>query len=278
MTNVTSLFRRPSWAFLKRFNVRHVDRNRWGSVNRMKEKARAALGPTMRRYDVSIKQWETRLGSLAIDYDLKCFRPLRTTREEDWSDWLAWLLKTSTTGVLAEVLFGLHIGRGAAALKLPEEKREDPTEDQSRRVDIVLKWKKTKLAVDVEVKVEDRQIDKTYETARKIADKYKQYSWQHFILLSDDLAPAWSDHESNRANKDFIHRILWRDVVRGLRYALWQKKESLMWRVWALTFCRAIEEKLLGLTKPPSGSDISKLQMALSWLEILNSTGEKNYE
>jgi hypothetical protein len=262
----------PSWAFLKRFNVRQMDRDKpWAPIHRMKAKAKGVLKPTTRRYKHSKQQWERKLSSLigdSLTIDLDHFRPLRLRREEDWSDWLIWLLETSTTGVLAKALFGSCMNCNAAALKLPRTKREDWTNDQSRRVDILLMWKQQ--AVDVEVKIEDMHLEKTGETAEKVERKYREYSWHHFILLSDDLLTVWNSIGSDRATRITIHEILWRDVVRALRRCLWQERESMLWRAWAWLFCRAIENKVMRLADPELfRSDIGKLQMTLSWLAII---------
>jgi hypothetical protein len=261
-----------SWAFLKSFNVRHTDRDQpWDSIHRMKAKARGVLEPTEKRYKHSKQQWDQKLISLTGNssiIDLDHFRPLHLRREEDWSDWLVWLLETSTTGVLPNALFGSCMNCGAAALKSPKTIREDWTDDRSRRVDIVLVWKEQ--AIDIEVKIEDTQLEKTGETAEKIEKKYAEYSWHHFILLSDDLVPVWNSTTSHHNTTAIIHEILWRDVVRGLRRCLWQARESPLWRAWAWLFCRAIEHKLMRLTDPESSrSDIGKLQMTLSWLAII---------
>ena len=47
---------------------------------------------------------------------------LRLSREEDWSDWLAWLLKESGTGILAAAMFG---GNEKAYVRPHVVKREE---------------------------------------------------------------------------------------------------------------------------------------------------------
>jgi len=268
---------RRSWAFLKNFNAnRLLPTDRWAPVKRMQDKAREALAPTKQDYNRLYADWQERLQSLGGDPStlaLESFRPLRLSREEDWSDWLAWLFEKSETGILAETLFGTVMNCSAAALKLPTIEREVRTEDQERRADIVLTWKSGKI-VDIEVKVGDEQFSKTFETAKKLKSQY------HFILITEELLPDWSDIESNHvdgAHKDQINVILWSNVARGLRRCLWEERESLVWRAWAWTFCGVIEQKLLGLRTPgPHQSDVSQLQMTLAWLDVLKPSGE-NY-
>ena|ERR1035437_5943187 len=198
------------------------------------------------------------------------FRPLRLSREEDWSDWLGWLLQTSTTGVLAETLFGSYMNCDPASLASPKDVwREEPTEDRRRRADIVVEWKSGAFT-DVEVKIWDEQLDKTFDTAKKLEALRLKGEWHHFILLNGELVPAWETVVNAPANDCEINLIMWRDVVQGLRRCLWEGQESLAWRVWAWTFCAAIEQKLLRLLEPKEARSImSQLQMALSWLNIL---------
>lgn len=73
------------------------------------------------------------------------FRPLRTDREEDWSDWLAYLLKTSTRGVLAHAVFGPADAEVIELAAPPKVKREFRVED--RRADVVVKVRSSDLRV-----------------------------------------------------------------------------------------------------------------------------------
>jgi hypothetical protein len=264
-----------SWKFLRTFNLKRSLRTgpSWAPIVQMVYKAHEALAPAKGEYNRLYTAWQNKLQSLGGDPSaqvLENFRPLRLSREEDWSDWLAWLLEKSETGVLAETLFGSVMDCDAASLKLPRVKREEPSEDQERRADLVVKWKSGK-AADIEVKVGDRQFGKTLETAAKLKSQH------HFILITEDLLPDWSDIESDHvreAHKGQINVILWSHVVRGLRRCLWEGRESLAWRAWAWTFCGAIEQKLLGLRRPvQQQSEVSQLQMTLAWLDVLRPSG-----
>lgn len=284
MTKEESAIRPPprhfSWSFLKAFRKPEGESTpQWESVQAMQKKVRAALGPTMAHYELLKGKWSRMLEPLGGDpstLDFNDFLPLRLSREEDWSNWLAWLLKTSGTGAFAEVLFGSYMNCGAASLASPKKvEREVPTKDHKRRADIVVEWKSGG-RTDIEVKIEDKQLEKSRETAGKLAEREPGREWHHFILLTDELLPAWSDGAGKRADGPKINVILWSDIVRSLRECLWEGGESLVWRAWAWTFCGAIEHGLLHLSEPNSlPSDEGKLQMALTWLSLLNSIQEK---
>ena len=263
-----------SWGFLKKFNIGKIPpRIQWESIELMKAKARTALMPIQHNYNVLERRWEHKLKVFGGDLstlDWSEFRPLRLSREEDWSDWLAWLLKTSTTGDLAKTLFGEQVNRPAFVLKLPDVKREPATKNRHRRGDILVTWKSAGIAVNIEVKVGDEQFEKTFDTAKELKKENPANQWYDFILMPDESLPEWETVTIGYVDKTSIKVILWRDVVRGLRSCLWQENELLVWRVWAWTFCSAIEERVLCLSKPKLlRTDVGKLQMSLSWIDLL---------
>ena len=204
------------------------------------------------------------------------FRPLRTQREEDWSDWLAWLLKTSQTGILAHTLFGEQVGFQPDALALPMAEREKTLVD--RRADIVITWR-AKGMTHIEVKIDDKDFAKTYETARELREK-NPGEWCDFILIPERSKPAWLEVEQvcSLTESIKIMPILWDDVVRGLRRSLWARKESVLWCAWAWTFCSVIEKKVLRLNPPKSDASRPEIQPILHWLSILKINPEEKYE
>jgi hypothetical protein len=241
----------------------------------MQEQTHAALGPTTARYKSLKRTWDRRLWQLGGDptsLSFSDFRLLRLSREEDWSDWLAWLLETSETGAFAEVLFGQYMNRGSKFAE-PKVEREKPTEE--RRADIVVSWE-TGQRTHIEVKIEDSQFEKTFDTAKELRGRDPKSNWYHFILLPDERTPDWYAVASDRADDEEIHAVPWSNVVVGLRRCLWSKMESLVWRTWAWTFCAAIERHILHLSEPGKvRSDEAKLQMVLSWLNLLSSSQGK---
>jgi hypothetical protein len=105
-------FTRDSWLFLETFRMPPLQAGRdWNAISQMQKGVRTALAPIRERFEGLQENWKHKLLPLCGDSlprDWSDFRPLRVSREEDWSDWLAWLLKTSITGFLAEALFGVQ--------------------------------------------------------------------------------------------------------------------------------------------------------------------------
>ncbi len=256
-----------SWEFTKRFNAHKLDQVRsWAALDRLKGEAQKAFEPCSIRLSKLKMKWEGKLGrDFDNGRDLSTFRPLRLTREEDWSDWLAWLLETSKSGILATELFGTKLGSNSPNVKPFVVEREKGTGDRSRRGDILLKWKDS--GISLEVKLYDRSFEKSYDTARKFEMDYPNLSWNHFILLSNDIISDWEQSKKD----DTIIAVLWKDVSKGIRQSLWNASECLIWNVWAWTFCQAIEQKILRLRIPTKeASNVSEFQMELAWTEILS--------
>ncbi len=253
-----------SWAFLETFNVPHM-RLRWDWVQPMQEAAHTAFEPTQRCYEELREKWEIKLKALGGDpssLDIEKFRPLRLYREEDWSDWLAWLVETSTTGEFAKILFGGSLNEDLASPKAV--KREKLTADGERRTDILVTWKSGNIT-DVEVKIKDRQLEKTYTTVQK------EKAQTHFILITEELESDWNELARKHDGVCKIAVIKWNEVSRALRQCLWRGEELLFWRAWAWTFCGAIEQNILDLSSPNlPRSPMSRFEMALRWLEILS--------
>jgi hypothetical protein len=101
-----------SWNFLEKFKIASTRPVfEWTLITRLIEKSQQAIIPRIREYQNWEHSWEKRLQPLCgsqMTYDWSKFRPLRRDREEDWSDWLAWLLETSQIGILADSLFARH--------------------------------------------------------------------------------------------------------------------------------------------------------------------------
>jgi hypothetical protein len=183
-------------------------------------------------------EWNKRLAELGGDpatLDFSAFRPLRLSREEDWSDWLAHLLETSQTGRLAANLF--------AGGRTTSVRREVSLDGGARRADLLLHWGDSK-ATHLEVKVGDESFEKTYETAEHVEHENPRLTWRHLVLLVPRQLKVWQQTTGARTN---VGVVTWEEVAIGLRRELWEAAEAVSWLVWALTFCAAIEQTLLGM-------------------------------
>jgi hypothetical protein len=244
----------------------------------MRRTAEQALAPYSGRYQRLRRLWERRLHHISDGLafvDWSTFRPLRL-REVPWSDWLAWLLETSTTGILAEEMLGQHMDCAAAALRTPKTSREESTETRDRRADIVVTWKGGR-KTHIEVKIRDQEFDKTFDTCRSLHGNASRRVWCDAILLSDSSRAAWEVVAEAHAHDGRIDVILWNDVARGLRRSLWSGREPVAWEVWGWALCSAIERQLLGLQEPaPLRSRIGELDMLSRLVEVLElGTGKR---
>src|SRR5665213_105219 len=261
-----------SWNFLKKFRLEAIEKvYEWNSVRGLIAKSEQAIKPHILECQNLEILWEKRLGPLCGNQskiNWNKFRPLRRSREEDWSDWLAWLLETSQTGILAETLFAEPMNCPSETFISPAVDREMPLD--GRRADVVITWNK-KRRTHIEVKIWDESFDKTFETAKKLHATAPESEWTDFILLPGQSLAAWNEVAKNHGPDDAVKvtAILWSDVVRGLRRCLWHEHESVFWRAWAWVFCSVIEKELIGLEKINYETRQPKIQMILQWLSIL---------
>lgn len=235
----------PSWKFLDFFSVRTVARGvpTWdaagvliGRASEVAEKRRADLEEALSRSDALLLEF----GGDPARRDWTRFRPLRVTREEDWSDWLAHLIECSTSGRFLESLVGLRV---PDATRVRAE-REDVLADVARRADVVVLAGAS--GVTIEVKIEDDDYEKTWETADGIHRKYPQVErWSDFILMPRDLLPAWERVQPALGIE--VRTLTWERLASSLRREAGGRTESAEWRAWALAFCGSIEQQLLGL-------------------------------
>jgi hypothetical protein len=246
----------------------------WDAVRQLKASAEDALLPYKDRYNRLERQWKRKLKPLcgnSCSIDWEKFRPLRLSREEDWSDWLAWLLETSTTGLFAEILLGTFMNCDQSSFRSSEKKvwREVLTENRERRADIVAEWKKH-LITHVELKLEDQQFEKTFETCRLLRARWpKEANWTNAILIPETSRAAWKSVAEKYPTEN-ISEILWNDVAHGLRKCLWMAREPIFWRAWAWSFCCAVETHILHLRSPDrSKPGLNQLATAARWVEIL---------
>ncbi|WP_224247029.1 hypothetical protein [Hyalangium gracile] len=219
----------------------------------------------------SAPRWEV-LGGDPLSNDWSRFRPLRLGREEDWSDWLAHLLESSSTGAFARSL--LHPstrGQGSVTSWQGQAGREQPTSG-GHRTDI--RFEPQGVSFHVEVKVGDKQFEKTFPTADQVEAEGSQ-PWVHLILLPEEDLDAWFACEGEKPRRIKVGVLTWRDVARALREASGDEAEPLAWRVWAWSFCGALEQRLLGHPvvlpdkKSPRIQSIADLGGALSVIRLL---------
>lgn len=233
-----------SWGFVEVFRRPGPAQPSWQRAlelvkagNELARRALVRLPPLVERWNVLLED----LDGEPTRFDWSEFRPLRLSREEDWSDWLGHLLARSNSGRFAGVLFG----RDAAACVAPRVQRELAIEN--RRLDLRITWTDGTYA-HVEVKTGDTALAKTFETARLHRGTVRGARCDDFLLLPRGDLALWED--ARRAAGDHgeeIRAITWHDVARALRRALAVRaEESTVWRAWASSFLGAIHQTMLG--------------------------------
>jgi hypothetical protein len=239
-----------SWAAAAAFNSAH---------ERLKQISAKLLGDERAWWNEKL----TDLGGDPSSRDWRGFRPLRLSREEDWSDWLAHLIASSETGSFSRRLFARAMGALPDDFDWtgPEVKREWTLD--TRRADIGVLWRTpasgTARGTSVEVKVGDLGLEKTYETARQIETRRRERLWAHVLLLPEQDVVRWDELEDEHGEVD-ISVITWTDVAIALRRSLLDTDEPLLWRVWAMAFGGVVEQRLVGIRWPRPIDPIAALE------------------
>jgi len=178
--------------------------------------------------------------------------PLNTGREENWSDWLAHLIRSSP-GYFIRELFVEEFDSKPKFVK--REKAFQDEEESDRRADILLYFEDK--GISIEVKLDDVNYGKTGHTAHLIEQRDDR-DWTHFLLLpkyneevlknvfgsnirwSEDPRPMiLSDRYSD------VEVMYWKDVSLALRRTLlYGDSLTPHWEASAYLFITLIEQRL----------------------------------
>jgi len=181
--------------------------------------------------------------------------PLRSNQEENWSQWLAHLIRSSS-GEFRKELFGEKFN--GSPIKVKCEKHLHHEEEHDRRVDIIVEFEDK--AISIEVKKGDTHYEKTTDTVELTGKEYKKVGieeakWCHYLLLPEDKrvnldsvrfvdSKAGEEPQIKEGWKG-IELITWREVSKSLRRALISGNEtSLHWQASAFLFISLIEQKI----------------------------------
>jgi hypothetical protein len=277
--------RQATWDFLKDFRwiPRPAPTPCWAATVAMCGPLRAELKTTCAGLGDALAASDGRLKDLGGDpcrAAWSTFRPLRLSREEDWSDWLAHLLETSTTGVLGARIFGGDRGlfRGIRALErewcLPGGYRADIAlglSDES--------W------IHLEVKVGDQAFAKTAATGDAMQRAIgADATVRNYILLPECDLSEWNllaRADTTGSGNAKVAAITWTEAGLAIRSAL-LVDEPVSWKVWALTFVGALEQQILGFPQivgPVNVAErgIHSLKKHAEFTEYLNRGGTSGY-
>ena len=230
-------------------------------INSIFETRKTILDELHRIWDVKLKVY----GGEPSNINWNKFRPLKLAREEDWSDWLFFLIIESKTGFFVHDL-----------LKPDRSNQSDLTADPAvsgreisasgYRADLILKWLNNSYT-HIEVKIGDESLGKTFNTGEVMRKQHNvpQHDWSDYILLLDYQIDYWL---SVSEKKDlFIQHITWNDVALSLRKSLLFSDESVTWKVWAYSYLGAVEQLLLHFKNKFNQSDIVKIDKKISIMQ-----------
>jgi len=258
--NATATLRR--WAALGQFVRTHPPAVDWTPASEMISAAGRDAAASQDVLDdllaSSGRQWFPLGDPLDGDLDFGVHRWLRDSREESWSDWLAWILKRDADSRKVLKLFGVRpkvMPSGCCEIE-----REFST--QNGRPDLVLHFGDATLVVEVKTASEPGD------------DQLGRYdAWLKKARASLGLVLLAIDEPENLTTTAWKF-CSWETVSMGLRAwaATWLRAGSLIEAALTLAFCGAVEQNLLGfgggLNAPRTAHYLE------TWLE--RNTNEKN--
>ncbi len=204
------------------------------------------------------EQW--RASPACFDRDPLCAAwrddgPLRTTQEENWSQWLAHLCDTAPNRFITE-LFGITTTKSPDRVRCEVPLASDAAHD--RRADILIQYPDT--GILIEVKIDDENYGKTPETAHLIERHDRTRTWNHYLLLPhrnhgqlratlpsklDDDTDAPAVLRGTRSTEADVTVLHWRDISRALRHTLLSAPPTTQhWQATAYPFITTIETVL----------------------------------
>jgi len=203
-----------------------------------------------------LDQWNKKFEALGGDptfINWDNFRPLRLTREEDWADWLAYLIESDDKGYFAEELLKETTSTNFISPK--RVLREDPC--KGYRADLIIEWQNNNFT-HIEVKIGDPNLKKTYPTSEVFQNKFKvsDDKWTNYILLLSGQLSEWEAISERIDSTVNIHAITWQDISIALRKSL-LRDVRLVWKAWAYAYLGAVEQILIGFSGYKLNKEIS---------------------
>jgi hypothetical protein len=261
----------PSWSSTELWRAprRRVG---WNAADEWSRSFKAMVSTAGRRLDTCLRAWDCALDDIGGDpsrEDWEKFRPLRLSREEDWSDWLAHLLESSLTGRFPARLLARDVGC-AEEWRVTTATREQRAERY--RADLVVRFRDGGW-VHVEIKIGDLDLAKTPDTTEALRRVVGGGFRGDYLLLPAAHVGYWGEEKKRLEGRaDNINTLTWVDVVKALRDSVIDRAESLRWRVWAATFLGSIEQRLLGYQRVgvddivlesyrPRGVDVERVRL-----------------
>lgn len=197
--------------------------------------------------------------SVDLDQSARGGHPLNPVREEEWSDWLAQLLRTDS-GEFHRELFGEAFD--TSPQQIEREAYFPSPHGKDRYADILSLH--TADGISIEVKIGDTNLQKTTDTTALIEDQHYR-DWRHYLLLPEqdlwvvreqfdiDVTAADDEREMIPSEEsEDIAIIHWLDVSHALRTVLLgENGQTQHWSASAYLLCAQVEQEQLGFTPKP---------------------------
>jgi len=213
--------------------------------------------------------------------------PLRANQEENWSQWLAHLLRDSR-GEFGANLLGSLFDMSPTSVRCERAYHDEELHD--RRVDILGEFNLR--GVTIEVKIGDEHYEKTPQTAF-LTEKHHQQNlnWTHYLLLprskTDALRASFGDRLTDAEGEVIITAaepkereikvVYWADVAKALRRTLLEDSErNSHWTASAYLFVTLVEQQILRFHALPSLPEYSTTSLGVSDVERLQSIDPDN--
>lgn len=178
--------------------------------------------------------------------------PLRINQEENWSQWLAHLLRSSS-GEFIDRLIGE--GFDDSPDRVRREIVFHNSSGKDRRIDVLCEY--ASRGISIEVKIDDENYRKTLDTAELI-EKQDYRDWLHILVLpkykesslratfEDEIKEEGDDKTAiSSSESEKVQVIYWEDIGLILRQTLLDDEEaSPHWRASAYLLITLIEQRL----------------------------------
>jgi len=219
----------------------------WGAVELLVRAGRGWVESEARDLEDLLRQSDTLLAPFGdpLETDLGAHRWLEGQREENYSDWLAWVLRQIPAAERLFRLLGLPLPASLAlwGAGTPRITRELPFE--AGRLDIVIRYPDRALIV-VEVKCPGGEADYGAQLKRygESLEGQSELCRKYLVLVTTQEGPS---------SLSGLHVRPWRQIACELRHLGCELRAANQWCAAAMTlaFAGAVEQNLLGLPSRP---------------------------
>ena len=199
-----------------------------------------------------------KLGADPFSLPITLHRRFQGLNENDYSDWLAWVLQvlcqevTDPIKLCERLFFGEMQQTVLNDKEVPYIQREIPLkkghEGQSGRADLMVLFKDNGLLRHIEVKVtpaESAKLGKHIGYVESLDEDYKGFSIRHILLVTkssrENLPVPGRDHS--------FTALTWAELCQRLRQVVQDTKMTTLSASIAMLYCGLVEQQLLGIQK-----------------------------